>query len=367
MYEVDINKNKLSKIELSSFSHLNLKERSNLQEWIVNNPEVFGEDILIIHKEFDGFDGTNERLDILALDKNGYIVVIENKGDSSGRDVVWQNLKYVSYCSTLTKNEIIDIYQNFLDKYRNGEKALENLQDFFDVEDMDEIIINEDQRLFFVALNYRKEVTSTVIWLLNKGIDIKCFKISMYNIDNKLLMDIEQIIPVKETQDYIISMNKKTSDMSIDKKKVSEIHNLRREYWSILLEKLHNCETELFKNISPSKDHWLSCSSGTPGIIYNLLSCVDFAGVELYIAKASQKQNKEVFDKLYAKKEEIENIFGNKLDWRRLNDKKSSRIVYLMEGVSIKNKETWEEMQEFHLEYLIKLEKSFKAYLIKIK
>ena len=206
-----------------------------------------------------------------------------------------QNLKYVSYCSTLTKNEIIDIYQAYLDKYRNGEKALDNLLEFFGVEDIDETVINEDQRLFFVALNYRKEVTSTVMWLLNKGIDAKCFKASMYTFKDELIMDFEQIIPVKEAQDYIISMNKKVNDISVDKKKTYEIHGLRKEYWTQILEKLHACDIDLYRNISPSKDHWLSCGSGVSGITYSLLSGVDFVGVELNIAKSTQEQNKEIF------------------------------------------------------------------------
>jgi len=43
---------------------------------------------LVIQKEFDGFNETNERLDLLALDKQGNIVVIENKLDDSGKDVI---------------------------------------------------------------------------------------------------------------------------------------------------------------------------------------------------------------------------------------------------------------------------------------
>lgn len=38
-----------------------------------------GEELLIIQKEFDGFDDTRERLDLLALDKDGNLVIIENK------------------------------------------------------------------------------------------------------------------------------------------------------------------------------------------------------------------------------------------------------------------------------------------------
>ena len=36
-----------------------------------NNPEALGEELLIIQKEFSGFSDTNERLDLLALDKQG--------------------------------------------------------------------------------------------------------------------------------------------------------------------------------------------------------------------------------------------------------------------------------------------------------
>ena len=102
-----------------------------MQEWIDKNPEILAkelgdeEELLIIQKEFSGFDKTNERLDLLALDKNGNLVIIENKLDDSGKDVTWQALKYVSYCSALTKDEIISIYQEYL-KNKNLEDDAEN-------------------------------------------------------------------------------------------------------------------------------------------------------------------------------------------------------------------------------------------------
>lgn len=54
---------------------------------------------------------TRECLDLLALDKDGNLVIIENKLDDSGRDVVKQVIKYASYCTSLTKRKIVDIYQ----------------------------------------------------------------------------------------------------------------------------------------------------------------------------------------------------------------------------------------------------------------
>ena len=69
--------------------------RSGLR--LANQPDALGEELLIIQKEFDGFElffsalnAGRERLDLLALDKAGNLVIIENKLDDSGRDVVWQ-------------------------------------------------------------------------------------------------------------------------------------------------------------------------------------------------------------------------------------------------------------------------------------
>ena len=100
MFLVNSKNKTTEKIREISFKDVGLKERKDLQEWIANNPHMLGEDLLIIQKEFDGFNDTNERLDLLALDKEGNIVVIENKLDDSGRNVVWQSLKYAGYCSS---------------------------------------------------------------------------------------------------------------------------------------------------------------------------------------------------------------------------------------------------------------------------
>jgi hypothetical protein len=42
---------------------------------------------------------------------DGNLVIIENKLDDSGRDVTRQALKYASYCSSLSKEEMRVIFQ----------------------------------------------------------------------------------------------------------------------------------------------------------------------------------------------------------------------------------------------------------------
>jgi hypothetical protein len=50
-------------------------------------PRCLGEDLLVIQKEFAGYSDTHERLDLLAIDKQGSLVLIENKLGDTGRDL----------------------------------------------------------------------------------------------------------------------------------------------------------------------------------------------------------------------------------------------------------------------------------------
>lgn len=115
MFLIDKEKNEAISLSKKTFQELEFKERKHLQEWISKDTDILGERLLIIQKEFAGFDDTKERLYLLALDENGNLVIIENKLDDSGRDVVWQSLKYASYCSSLSKNDIKDIFQKYID------------------------------------------------------------------------------------------------------------------------------------------------------------------------------------------------------------------------------------------------------------
>lgn len=76
IYIVDTGINKLVQVTPCSYSKLGFSERRDLEEWIKKNPEVLCEELLIITSEFDKFDRSSLRLDLLAIDKNGTLVVI---------------------------------------------------------------------------------------------------------------------------------------------------------------------------------------------------------------------------------------------------------------------------------------------------
>ncbi|ABM23939.1 DUF4268 domain-containing protein [Marinomonas sp. UCMA 3892] len=376
MFTVNHQTNRISPVRTKKFSELGFTERKHLQEWLAHEPSALGEELLIIQKEFDGFDDTRERLDLLALDKDGNLVIIENKLDDSGRDVVWQALKYASYCASLTKAQIVEIYQQYLDRYEPvaGEVDLLNtpssasarICEFLDAPDLDELKLNlgNSQRIMLVAANFRKEVTSTALWLLGQGISIACFKITPYSLGEQLLINIDQIIPTPEAKELMIGINAKEAEEKTTEVVLKNRHTVRREYWERALEAFQKSSCQLYNNISPSKDHWLSAGSGLSGCPYNLIFLQKELRVELWISRGVTEENKYLFDLLSQSKQDIEHTFGAELEWMRLDEKKSCRIQFSTKADGF-NKETWPQAVAWHLEQMTKLEKALKGPLQK--
>lgn len=367
MFLIDKDNNKLTKIANSTFHDLGFKEREHLQEWIAKEPSCLDEDLLIIQKEFDGFSDTKERLDLLALDSSGALVVIENKLDDTGRDVTWQALKYVSYCSTLSKMQIIGIYQEYLDKLGNGEKAEDNLLDFFGVNSIDEIQLNDeqDQRMILVAGKFRKEVTSTVMWMIDHGISVKCFKATPYKYGNDLLLDMEQIIPVKEATDYYIKMADKANESRSVKESAKYTAELRKRYWAELLRQFSGV-SKTFQNVNPSADSWLTCGSGVSGIGFLFVVTEKYASVEVSINRGDKETNENLFDHLNDKKDHIEALFGEPLIWEKLEKRKSCKISARLTNVNIKDPDDWQRMKDFQCDAMLRLDKALREEILKV-
>lgn len=322
MYKIDKKQNNITKLEVRMFSDLKIKEREHLQEWIAKNPEVLGEELLIIQKEFSGFNDTNERLDLLAMDKSGNLVIIENKLDDTGRDVVWQALKYTSYCSTLTTAQIIKIYQEYLNIYSSNEDAKESLLDFLEWADEADFLLNRnDQRIIFVANNYRKEVTSTVLWLLNHDVQIQCFRATPYSMGEDLFLQIEQIIPLPETTQYMIDAKEKEKDEKGKSKTVTETEQKLIEFWSFLKQDLKAHNNNFLEKIAPKKSFSIGTWHGRARFGYCLGKHA--IRVELYIPNDTDKK---LFDALFKFKDEIDAKSSRKIIWQRLDNKLASRI-----------------------------------------
>lgn len=367
MYKIDKVTNRIAPLAEKSFCDLGFTERQHLQEWLAHSPQALGEELLIIQKEFDGFDDTRERLDLLALDKDGNLVIIENKLDDSGRNVVWQALKYAGYCSNLSKNQVVEIYQSFLNKEGGSNKtervdAKENIVKFLEADDFDEVTLNksQSQRVMFVAAKFRKEVTNTALWLIGHGISCQCFKVTPYLSGAELFLNVEQIIPTPESAEFMIKMAEKDAEEKAVDNEVKKRFRLRLAFWEKLLDVLKGSDCNLFDNINPGKDHWIGAGSGVSGLAYNLIFGKKAVRVEVYFSRSNGDENTFAFERLHERKEEVERVFGEKMDWQPLPGKKACRICFerFVDGYDQQN---WEEIINWFNQYVPKLEAAFKG------
>ncbi|MCW8127609.1 DUF4268 domain-containing protein [Microbulbifer halophilus] len=376
MYKIDPAHNRIAPLEPCRFGELGFGERRHLQEWLENCPQALaqgdGEELLVIQKEFDGFDDTRERLDLLAIDKEGNLVIIENKLDDTGRDVVWQALKYAGYCANLSKAQVVDIYQRYLNQKgqqsgRPAESAADKLVEFLEVDGLEAAQINriKSQRLIFVAARYRKEVTNTVLWLSQFGIACQCFKVTPYRAGNELFLNVEQIIPTPESSEFMIGMvAKETEEKNADSEQKHR-HTLRLAFWERALEAFGRSRCTLYNNISPARDHWLYAGSGVSSVPFSLIFGKGEIRVELNIGRRNADENRYVFEGLRARQGEIEERFGQSLEWLPLPDKKSCRIQYA-KPVDGYDRANWPEMIEWLVEHMARLEDALREPLKEI-
>ena len=181
------------------------------------------------------------------------------------------------------------------------------------------------------------------------------------NIDsNSKFSTLKKLLPLFGLEDDLLI---KYADSETDA--VPNRYSVRREYWKKLLPKIDT--TDLFSNISPSKDNWISAGAGISGINYALVVSGKYARVELAIVSSSKEKNKKYFKKILNFKKEIEVSFGNKLEWEELPEHKMSRIKYELTNVNVYDNSNWERMNEFLIKYLSKFEQAMSPVIKKLK
>lgn len=203
-------------------AELGLREREDLQEWVIEEPRILDEGLLVITSEYAGFEDTLDRLDVLALDRDGKLVVVELKRDRADSETELQALKYASFCSTLTAEDVQQLYREFYQKRGDEDLTPEDVADrFISFIDTDDAIplgedgyatfeLDDRPRIILAAGNFGTEVTSPVLWLRQEyGMDISCVRLNAYERDGEYLVQGQRIIPVPETEEYMTKRREK--------------------------------------------------------------------------------------------------------------------------------------------------------------
>lgn len=197
MFEIDREQNRLHPLERRDLADLGFRERNDLQEWLAARPDVFGEELLIIQKEFEGFTHSRERLDLLALDKSGRLVVIENKLGECTREIFGQAVPYAAYASRLTADAIIAEYGKYLRLAGQASAPDECISTFLGARKGSGLDLNVGAapRIFLVASDFTAGVLMTAEWLGSRGVPIECFKISALIRGDDQFLQCNRVVP----------------------------------------------------------------------------------------------------------------------------------------------------------------------------
>ncbi len=305
----------IGKLEEVDIRELWKHEQYDFSEWlskkenIENLNEILGLTLVDISKET--YVGSY-RCDLFAKDETtGIKVIIENQLEMSNHDHLG---KIITYASGLDAKVVVWIVKEAREEHRSAIEWLNN------------------------------NTNSNVNFFL---IEIHAYKIG--NSDNAPMFQV-----IEEPNDFIKN-NKSTNSSDTMNKSQSQ----RVEFWN----QFNNVLVERGKPFNVRKattDHWYNVAIGTSDahIDITLVNKDSVIGVELYIT-----DNKELFDKLYQKKDEIEDDLGFKLDWRRLNNSKASRIVTFIKGLNFDDHSNYNELMNKTIDLAVLMRDIFKKYI----
>lgn len=357
----EINADHINKIAETTFSAVGLQERKDLQRLLRAQIEIIAPDTLVIAEEFGEWEESKRRIDLLAIDKQANLVVIELKRTEDGGHMDLQAIRYAAMVSAMTYEKAVEVYASYLHGNGDNSNAAESLLGFLGWDEPDEDRFAQDTRLVLVAADFSKELTTSVMWLNERDLDIRCVRMRPYLDGQRVLVDVQQVIPLPEAQDYIIRIREKAVRERQDRIEQGGRQALRQAFWQSVLDRSRG-KTELFANVSASKDGWIATGSGVSGIHYAYVVRQHDAAIQL-VLEANKEANKARFDWLQERKEELEKTYGGPLEWHRCDSLKKSYLTQEFESGYRDDAEQWPALQERMIDAMVRLEKTLGAFL----
>ncbi|MCA9044764.1 MAG: DUF4268 domain-containing protein [Planctomycetaceae bacterium] len=358
----EIGNDSLRVIEQTTFVGAKLKER-DVQRLLRTQIEVLDPDLYVLAEEFSEWQDSSRRIDLLAIDRDAQLVVIELKRTEDGGHMELQALRYAAMVSAMTWQEAVEAHREYLQTIGVMEDAEERILSFLDWTEARVDDFGQEVRIVLASANFSRELTTSVLWLIEKGVDIRCIRMMPYFNEQQLLLDVQQVIPLPEAADYQVRLQKKAQEEQSARREDGEKKALRRKFWDGVLE-LANKTLPLHEKISSSPEAFLSATNG--GIQFCYIITNKNGRVELNF-KRTKAENKAIFDELFAKRVEIEAAFGGQLDWQRQNNNDLSKICSDVSGGGLPDEDSWPVLQPRLVDAMKRLFDAMNPYVQKYR
>lgn len=308
---------KIGKLEPVPIRELWKHEERGFSAWLEENLDVLSEtiDVQLSDARRELLAG-DYQCDLVAEDANGDRVIIENQLEATNHDHLGKVLTYLT-----------------------------NL---------------DAKAAIWISTAPRPEHIRAIQWLNEITPDNIAFylvRLAAYRISS--LEDVAPLFTV------IVGPSAEAKSFGKEKKELAERHILRLKFWEQLLERAKQKGVMLHAQRSPTANAYIAAGAGVQsGISFTyVVWMTEKTAVELYIDTQEQPENKRIFDTLLHKKQEIERTFGSPLSWERLDDKRSSRIRYVIKEGGLTDESKWLQMEAAMIDAMDRLAKALKPYL----
>lgn len=220
----EIHENGVAAVEASTFVGVNMRERDDIQRILRANIAMLdaddGEDepsLMVLAEEYGQWDGAGRRIDLLCLDRDANLVVVEIKRTEDGGHMELQALRYAAMVSAMTFERAVEAHRRFLTSTDgghdteggDGNAAEASILTFLGWDEPDEDAFGNDVAIVLVSAGFSTEITTCVLWLVERGIDIRCVRLTPHQHGDAVLLDVRQIVPLPEAADYQIKFREK--------------------------------------------------------------------------------------------------------------------------------------------------------------
>ena len=213
----------------TTFLEQGFSDELDRHDWLVNDPRMLGEDLLVIQRNHSDVEGL--WCDILAVDRDGALVAVEARldGDDSTawtKRIYWRAPLHTAMCWKRTAGEVIDLYTEYLNGDR--EAAVEKLKQHTGSEDENDLKakLNHRQRALLVARTFAKEVTTATLWLRERGVDVACLQLTPYLDEEtgECYVDRTELMQERDPEDLLTGLRMTGRELE---EHVAEMHRLQ--------------------------------------------------------------------------------------------------------------------------------------------
>lgn len=354
-------KDKLEPVPATTFAAEGVLERKDIQRLLRQDIQPLGEDLLVLAEEYADWEDSQRRIDLLCLARDGALVVVEIKRTEDGGHMELQALRYAAMVSSMTLEQAVQALARSASL--DHDEARRRVHGHLATRGGQEPALSGDVRIVLVAADFGRELTTAVLWLNKRDLDIRCIRMRPYRADGHVLVDIVQILPLPEASEYEVRLRVQQQERR--SAEAGQRAALQR-YWTQLIAR-SGARTELLKGRGPAQGGALSVRVGRDGFRFAIVTNAEESRVECYIDRAGGAEaNQAAFDALWQQKDAIEAAFGGPLDWQALPDRAACRICLPLSGGWQSPEGDWPALQDQQIAALIRLDAAMRQAILAI-